>query len=59
MRDIDDMVVQYDVYGVALNREAKFNFNKTQEQLWLEEEIAAEKTLGLAKPTSRVNGGGK
>ncbi|ELJ8561863.1 tricorn protease [Vibrio cholerae] len=46
LRDIDDMVVQYDVYGVALNREAKFNFNKTQEQLWLEEEIAAEKNLG-------------
>ncbi|EEY99824.1 protease-related protein [Vibrio sp. RC586] len=45
LRDIDNMVVQYDVYGVALNREAKFDFNKTQEQLWLEDEIAAEKNI--------------
>ncbi|EPZ7318095.1 S41 family peptidase [Vibrio mimicus] len=43
LREINDSAAQYDVYGVALNRQAKFNFNKTEEQQWLDEEIAADK----------------
>ncbi|WP_158119128.1 S41 family peptidase [Vibrio metoecus] len=45
LRDIDDLPVQFDVSGVALNRQAKFNFGKTAEQQWLDDEQAADHEL--------------